>query len=168
MQQCASTTTENVIISPFSVFDALSLLEEGANGKTFQELAAGLGTGSDKNAIATQFKNYYDLLYKAVGSSSFSLANALYLQVGYELNPEYQNLAVNQFMSTVKLLDFADAAGSAATINEFVEENTDDKIQNLISPDMLGADTRLVLVNAIYFKVTFFYLFNHENIFFYL
>lgn len=152
-----------MIISPFSVFNALALLAQGAGGQTFQQLATVLGTGNNKKLTATQFKAYYDLLNKAVGNSTFSLANEIYVQTGYQLNQQYEKVAVNQFMSGIEQLNFADATASAQVINQFVDNKTDGKIQNLISPDMLSAATRLFLVNAIYFKGEWLHQFDVAN-----
>jgi len=57
-------------------------------------------------------------------------------------------------------LDFGESEPSAATINQWVEENTDNKIKNLITADSLNSDTRMVLVNAIYFKALWQYEFD--------
>lgn len=163
MQECAETSTGNVIISPFSVFNALCLLSEGAGGETYRQLSTGLGIASNKKLTAAQFKHYYKLLHKAVGGATFELANDIYVQQGYKLNQTFRSTAVNQFKSGIRLLNFADAAESAQIINEKVEKVTNDKIKDLISPDSLGQDTRLVLVNAIYFKGDWLHPFDVEN-----
>ncbi len=50
-------------------------------------------------------------------------------------------------------LDFANGQESAAAINNFVEKETHGAIGDLVPPEALDANTRLVLVNALYFKV---------------
>lgn len=49
-------------------------------------------------------------------------------------------------------MNFANSQASSETINRFVAEKTQGKITNLIKPEILDADTRVVLINAIYFK----------------
>ena len=49
-------------------------------------------------------------------------------------------------------MDFGQAGQSATAINQWVEEQTDNKIQNIITPEAITPLTKLVLVNAIYFK----------------
>ncbi|XP_031621971.1 serine protease inhibitor 3/4-like, partial [Contarinia nasturtii] len=69
-------------------------------------------------------------------------------------------IAVEKFSSGIESLDFNDSNKSARTINAFVEANTNRMIKDFIKPQMLNSDTRLVLVNAIYFKGTWKYQFN--------
>lgn len=59
---------------------------------------------------------------------------------------------MKSFNSEVESANFADAVPTAAKINGWVEDKTNSKIKDLIKPDSLDDDTRLVLVNAIYFK----------------
>ena len=49
-------------------------------------------------------------------------------------------------------MDFGQAVQSAAAINQWVKEQTNNKIQNLIGPESISSMTKLILVNAIYFK----------------
>lgn len=139
------------------------MVAQGSGGKTYQQLYTVLGTGNNKQCTAMQFKNYYDSLDQAVGCATFSLANKIFVQLGCKLNQQYKKTLVNQFMAGIQQLNFADAAKSAQIINGFVANGTNDKIQDLIEPDMLSADTRLVLVNAIYFKGDWLHQFNEKN-----
>lgn len=59
---------------------------------------------------------------------------------------------MKSFDSESQSIDFSDRIEAAKIINAWVEKKTNNKIQNLISDDILGNDTRMVLVNAIYFK----------------
>lgn len=137
-------------MSPLSVQIALSLVYAGANGHTADVLASGLKLGGQsKEAIATAF---HGLLTPLQNDPSLKIANSIYVMKGYEIEPAFNEIATNSYYSSVDALNFADNVASAKTINTWVEAKTNDKIKDLISADALDALTRLVLVNAIYFK----------------
>lgn len=117
----------------------------------------------DKAAAAEQFQTYYGLLEKSVGKATLSIANQIYVKTGFQLNKNFQEVAVKNFFSGIDSLDFAKNFESAKAINQFVEEKTKEKIKDLIKPDMLNGDTRVVLVNAIYFKGDWEHQFKKEN-----
>lgn len=112
---------------------------------------------------ADLFHQYYGLLEQSVGQSTLSIANQIYVKTGFELNKNFQEVAVKKFHSGVASLDFARNVESAKAINQFVEEKTKEKIKDLIKPNMLNALTRVVLVNAIYFKGNWEHQFKAEN-----
>lgn len=66
--------------------------------------------------------------------------------------PEFKETAEKKFDSEVELLDFADRKAAAGEINRWVEGKTNGKIKNIMSANDFDALTRLVLVNAVYFK----------------
>ena len=102
--------------------------------------------------MANQFLEHRETLEKSAGESKLSIANGIYVQQGYQLSKIFQEVAISKFKSSVEALNFAESEKSAATINHFVEEKTNGKIKELFKPDQFDFDTRLVLVNAIYFK----------------
>lgn len=83
----------------------------------------------------------------------------------YTVKPSFNDVATKSFASEAQSLDFAENVQSAATINGWVEDNTNNKIKDLIKADSLDADTRMVLVNAIYFKGFWTYQFDPKNTF---
>lgn len=131
---------------------ALALLTQGANGRTLNELSQGLQLNTDKNTISNEFSKYSKALNNGVGSSIFSIANRIYVQEGYQINPNFSSVAANMFQSGVESVDFRNVNIATRKINHFVENQTNRKIKDLIKPDMLGPDSRLILINAIYFK----------------
>ena len=68
------------------------------------------------------------------------------------IDKSYVQLAQEYFLASPLGVDFSDGRSSAALINEWVEDQTNSKIKNLITQDDVGSLTMLVLVNAIYFK----------------
>lgn len=152
-KKCADESTDqNIIISPLSVASALALLSQGAQSQTFEQIVSGLHLSNDKSAIANDFAKHYESLDRGVGKSILSIANQIYVQQGYQIQKTFRDVAVNQFKSGVESLNFDESIAAAGTINSFVESKTNNKIKDLIKPDSLDSDTRLVLVNAIYFK----------------
>lgn len=141
-----------MIISPLSVGTALSLLSQAAGGNTFEEIKTGLHINGDKNIVANQFYEHFELLQRNIGDSTLSIANKIYVEQGHQLNRTFEEAAVKYFKSGVESLDFGKSAESAQTINQFVEEKTNGKIKELFKSDMITSDTRCILVNAIYFK----------------
>lgn len=139
------------------------MLEQGAEGTTLQELVKALHLNSNKTIVANQFQKYYKELQKNAGSTTFNVANRIYTQQNYTLNTTFQAVAQKKFNSGIQSLNFANAQASANTINNYVEQVTNDRIKNLISPDSLGADTRIVIINALYMKGTWVHKFDPKN-----
>lgn len=117
----------------------------------------------NKATVANQFQNYYTELKKNAGLTEFKVANRIYVQQSYKLNTRFQAVAEQEFGCGVQSLNFAAAARSAQIINNFVENETNGKIQNLMSPNSLNGDTRIVIVNAIFIKGKWERKFPKEN-----
>lgn len=135
-----------------SVSSALALLSQASSGNTLEQLRQGLHIGNEKSSVANQFLEHHDALMKNAGEATLSIANQIYIQQGHQLNKNFEEVAVSKFKSGVESLNFAEADKSADTINHFVSEQTNGKIHHLVKPDQFSANTRSVLVNAIYFK----------------
>ncbi|XP_062376749.1 leukocyte elastase inhibitor-like isoform X2 [Sardina pilchardus] len=84
---------------------------------------------------------------------ALSLANRLYGEQSYEFVEKYLADTKTHYLAELEAVDFRKNAEAArANINTWVEKKTQDKIKDLLAPGVLDEDTRLVLVNAIYFK----------------
>ncbi|MGA2748338.1 MAG: serpin family protein [Verrucomicrobiota bacterium] len=91
----------------------------------------------------------------AQGSNDLSIANSLWPQEKYPFRQEYLNLLKKDYGATVTPLNYEREAESArASINQWVDDQTKHKIAEIIGPGVLNHLTRMVLVNAIYFKGT--------------
>ena len=79
--------------------------------------------------------------------------NTLFGQVGFPIEQEYLDLLAEFYGLGVQLVDFVGAPDpSRLLINGWVEDQTEDRIQDLIPEGVITTDTRVVLVNAVYFK----------------
>lgn len=131
---------------------SLALLSQAATGSTYDELKNGLHLDGDKTIVANEFHVYFDQLHRSVGQATLSMANHIFVQEGHQVNKNFQQVATEKFASGVEQLDFSDSGKSAEIINHFVDEATNNKIKQIIEPDKIDADTRMFLVNVIYFK----------------
>lgn len=150
-----------MIFSPFSVQTALAMMYCGAEGETATELQDGLVLGNfSQQGVANNFNT---LLQPFQSNTDLDIANAIYLMKGFRIQPNYQTIVTQKFYSSINLLNFANSKKSANTINQWVEQETHDKIKNLVSAQDFNAATRLVLVNAIYFNGTWQHKFTSTN-----
>src|SRR5262249_40665820 len=84
---------------------------------------------------------------------ALNIANGLWAQQDHKFLPAFFKIAADDYVVQIHQADFRTAAESIrGEINYWVTARTADRIQNLFGPGTLNADTRLVLVNAIYFK----------------
>jgi len=145
----------NLFFSPYSISSALAMTYGGARGATAAQMAKTLRFGLEGAALHEAFGQLTADLNAAGKKADFELAvaNALWTQEGYEFLKDYLALMKSAYGASPHAVDFAKAAEAARrTINRWVEEQTRDRIKELIPPGMLSALTRLVLTNAIYFK----------------
>ncbi|XP_004526014.1 serine protease inhibitor 42Dd isoform X2 [Ceratitis capitata] len=140
----------NIIYSPFSIQTCVGMARIGATGETGAEIDRGLGLPSNDVAIiADTFHNVLDT-YK--DSPILKIANKIYIMEGYKILEQFNEIATTKFFSAADSINFGNSASAAGTINKWVESKTNNLIKDLISPDALNGDTRVVLINAIHFK----------------
>jgi len=144
----------NLFFSPLSISTALAMTYAGARGDTAKEMGTVLHIpAQDKNvhgSFGALVRQLNDL--NGTGGCEVSIANALWGQRGYRFLREFTNLVSDNYDAGMREVDFAASEAARRTINDWVAQETRDKIQDLIPPGVLDAMTRLVLTNAIYFK----------------
>ncbi|XP_067272885.1 leukocyte elastase inhibitor-like [Pseudorasbora parva] len=159
----ASNAEGNMFFSPLSVSAALAMVYLGARGETAKEMEKVLSFSS-----VSDVHSHFESLTSSINSPSASyilkLANRLYGEKTFSFLPEYLESTLKLYHAELQAVDFIGAAeDSRKLINTWVEEQTENKIKDLLQPGMVTAMTRLVLVNAIYLKENWMHLFEARN-----
>ncbi|XP_065367050.1 antichymotrypsin-2-like isoform X3 [Calliphora vicina] len=141
---------KNIVFSPFSIQTCIAMARMGAEGKTALEMDEGLALAAQNPEDMAN--NYHAILAIYENSPILKIANKIYVMQNYEVQEKFNELLTKQFFSSAESLNFANSDSAAKTINTWVEGKTNNLIKDLVSPQVLNADTRLVLVNAIHFK----------------
>ena len=164
-QQIGTSEEGNIFFSPYSIFVALSMAYEGAEGDTAAEMQSILNILQNDSAQFGSFARVYNLLNENQDGYTIKTGNAFWAHQDYTFLPEYLSLLENFYMAEANELDFAQNVEAAETINNWIEEQTNDKIKDMIDASMLSELTKLVLTNAIYFKGLWANQFDPENTF---
>ena len=143
----------NVVVGPYSVAFALSMLYAGARGDTADEIADVLHAPGIEPAAWHEGINAYDLTLDArtAGSSTeWSSANKVWTAPDLPLRDAYLDVLTGAYGSPLAEIDFGDDPEAArALINDWVEEATLELIPELWPPNSFSGQTRMVLVNAV-------------------
>jgi serine protease inhibitor len=159
---------KNVCLSPYSISCALAMNLDGADGATRREMAHVLHLdpkAEEDLSFAALQTSLNEIGPKTAGIAAVSkqnsgpskpitiaIANRLFAQAGYEFRPQFFVRVKKNFGAEPEILDFVrDASAATKKINQWVAQQTHDRIRDLI-PQPLVADTRLVLANALYLK----------------
>ncbi|CAF3870135.1 unnamed protein product [Rotaria sp. Silwood2] len=155
---------QNVFLSPASIALAMSMCTVGARKETLDQMLHVLDASSidDLTKTAEKIMHVFSIADHDT-QVQLKLANRLYAQKAYKIQPDYLSLVQNSFKANIKLEDFEnDTAHAVQTINTWVEEQTNKLIQNLLSKNDVTRDTRLIIVNCIYFKGTWIKQFQEQ------
>ncbi len=155
----------NLFLSPFSISTALSMTYAGAETQTESEMADILHVSGDESEWHAAYGAYLASLNRGagLGGYEFSTANRLWGQEDYSFLDSFLGVTRDHYEAEMGRLDFArDPEGSRLTINEWVSEQTREKIDELLQQGSVTDLTRLVLTNAIYFKSTWFWQFDPD------
>uniref|UniRef100_A0A452HIH8 Serpin domain-containing protein n=1 Tax=Gopherus agassizii TaxID=38772 RepID=A0A452HIH8_9SAUR len=147
-----SPAEENIIHSPLGVALLLGTVQLGAKGKALNEITQALKLQGNKDGEEFSLLQTLFSVTSEKKEFTFNLANALYLQEGFIVKEQYLHSNKEFFPTAIKLLNFQDTKACTEAISTWVENKTDGKIKNIISSEEFGPLTRLILVNAIYFK----------------
>ncbi|RXM28578.1 Glia-derived nexin [Acipenser ruthenus] len=150
-QIAKSRPQDNLVMSPHGIANVLGMLQLGAEGKTKKQLVTAMRY--NVNGSAKMLKRLQKSLASGKNKDLVTIANAMFAQSGFKMEDAFVSKNREVFWCESRSLDFNDPKHAAASVNDWVANRTRGMIENLISPDMLSsALTRLVAVNAIYFK----------------
>ena len=152
----------NLIFSPYSISTAVGMVHAGARGQTAQEIADVFHFGLPQERLHPA---YGSLIRDLNGSHrtgyQLSVANRLWGQQGFPMHQPFLDTTRDHYGAELGRLDFVrDAENSRQTINRWVEEQTNDRIKDLIPSGGINNQTRLVFTNAIYFNGDWKHAFN--------
>ena len=163
-----SASSNSVLLSPYSIQCAMAMAYAGAEAETKQEMGRVLHYPENLDihaSMAELQKGLQTLVEKSQVAAEkskqsaprdplmLSTANRMYGQQGYNFRPAFLNLLAKTYLAPFEAVDFVHRAPAiTAQINSWVESQTKERIKNLIPPGALNELSRLILVNAIYFK----------------
>ena len=161
----------NLFFSPHSISLALAMGYAGARGETERQMADTLHFLLPQERLHVSF-NTLELQLASSGRTPdgeyagfrLNVANAVWGQKGYGFLEEFLDVLEENYGAGVRPLDFAGAPEeSRLAINDWVAEQTEDRIRDLIPPEVIDQDTRLVLTNAVYFNALWLHTFEESS-----
>jgi serpin B len=152
---------DNIMISPLSVSYALGMAYNGASTATLEAFNNVLHFNDlSREEVNRSYKDLMDQLIHLDEEVEFSIANSMWYRLGYNVLEDFISSNQEYFDAMVSELDFSDP-GALDVINGWIEEKTNDKIQDML--DYIPSDAVLYLINAIYFNAAWKYSFDPED-----
>ena len=150
----------NVFISPLSIYYALGMTYNGAAGETAEEMKNTLHLPEETSEeINSSFETLMEYLLGLDPDVTLQIANSIWYRDTWTFKETFLNICKDYFSAEISGLDFNDPS-SVDTINNWVDENTNHKIDNII--DSIDRETVMFLINAIYFNGTWKYEFDSD------
>ncbi len=157
----AAVPGTNLMISPLSISQALSMTYNGANGATKAAMEDALRiTGYSRDELNELNKVLVDALVAHDEKVAISVANSIWYRKEYTVLPDFIARNQSYYHAEVQPVDFA-AATCKDVINKWVSDNTNKKIDKIV--DQINPESFMFLINAIYFKGCWTNPFNVKN-----
>ncbi|XP_058438330.1 serpin B9 isoform X2 [Marmota monax] len=151
---CQDRPSQNVFFSPLSISSALAMVLLGAKGNTKVQMAQALSLNTEED-IHKNFQMLLTQVNKPGSKYLLTTANRLFGEKTCDFLSTFKESCLQFYHAELELLSFAEATEeSREHINTWVSKETKGKIQELLPPNLIDEQARLVLVNAIYFKGT--------------
>ncbi len=156
------TPDSNVFISPLSISMALGMTYNGAAGSTEEAMRTTLEFGNlSRGEINESYKSLIELLRGIDSDVEFNIANSIWYKYDRPFKQDFFERCRDYFDARVSGLDFTQTEAVKDTINNWVEENTNGRIKDIL--DYVHPLAIMYLVNAIYFNGNWTYQFNEED-----
>ena len=146
---------DNLIFSPFSISSAAGMAYAGARGETEKQIAKVMHFDANQTTVHAGFRELTARLREAGnrGHNQLNLANTLWVQREYEVKKSFLDRLELNYGAAPRQADFIRGSERArGEINRWAAKETRGKINEVVGPGSVDATTRLVLVNAVYFR----------------
>jgi serpin B len=147
--------SNNIFFSPFSIVSALGMADVGAKGETDLQIRKALQVtlpGEDFHAALNGLDQSLETYAASVENLQLNNINSIWIQNDFPLKLAYLDRLTQHYGAGINLLNFIEKPDpSRIIINDWVSEQTKDRINDLLPDGSISTDTRVVLTNAIYF-----------------
>jgi serpin B len=151
----------NIFFSPYSISEAFSMVYDGANGKTADEIASVFKFDTDEATRLFELKSHRNNLISSNDDYELNISNAFWADIDYKFRDEYVSKLKSEYGAEAQNVDFKnDSERVRLVINDWVLNKTNQKIKDLFSAEAITSDTKMVLANTIYFLGKWEYEFN--------
>jgi serpin B len=155
---------ENVFFSPYSIFTAMAICYDGAEDSTREQISDAFYFPLNKTVLEMRSREMIGVINSETEDYELETANALWIYEDYPVRDQFISNSENYYSGNVTKMDFVNQPEeSRNTINDWVEEKTNDKIKDLIPAGIIKETTRLVITNAIYFNGKWLEEFDKDN-----
>ena len=153
---------ENLMISPFSISQALDMTWNGASNTTFDEMTSVLCLPDEDAEIINQANQAIrEALIAADSKIDLGIANSIWYREGYPIASDFLAFNKNYYDAEVEGLDFSKKEESKTTINNWVDDKTKGRISKIV--DDITPGHVMFLINAVYFKGKWTYQFEKDE-----
>lgn len=155
----AQEENKNLMLSPLSASAALTMLLNGCDGDTYDQLSEMLNypenmTMSEINEV---YRSLVAQLLVVDPKVKLALANAIFYRQGFSVKNPFLNTMSTDFDAEIAGLDFS-LPSALTTINKWASDNTNGKVPKVL--DEISGDAVMFLMNALYFKGDWSYQFD--------
>ncbi|MDZ7633929.1 MAG: serpin family protein [Bacteroidales bacterium] len=152
---------ENIMISPFSITSALSMVLNGAAGETYDAVRHTLRY--DDKTLQEINETYLKLMKEMIPVDprvTMEIANSVWVEKRLVVKQPYIDALKTWYLAEARNIDVTDP-GAVDMVNNWIEDKTHDKIQDML--DHLSPDLAMLLINAIYFNGKWRYQFDAKD-----
>lgn len=150
MMQHVQAESGNLMLSPASIFLALAMTLNGADGQTRDDMLAALAASDlSVEQINTEARNWLINLQQTDGDTQLNIANSIWFRQDYKVDRLFLQKNADYFAAAARGLDFDDSS-AVSTINQWIDDATEGTIDQII--DSIDNQDVMFLINAIYFN----------------
>jgi serpin B len=158
---------ENALVSPYSLSLALAMTYAGARGETARQMAEALHYTLPQEQLHPAFSALDQaLISRGEGAEQeafrLKIVNAIWPQQGVPFRDSFLDTLAEYYGAGLYPVDFARSEEARQAINDWVSEETEQKIEDLLPPGSITSNTALVLSNAVYYYAAWMHPFAEE------
>ncbi|CAL8105428.1 unnamed protein product [Calicophoron daubneyi] len=155
IKQQNDSTIGNLLVSPVSIWIALSMMEAGSGGDTRKELISGLRMPAQlqDEKLHKIISNKLMRCFESDSGLQISFADRLFILKPARVQKRFRTIVQSCYKSDVgELGNLESVDAKRSRINAWIHDNTHRKIKELVPADTINAETSLTLINTVYFK----------------
>jgi len=156
---------KNIVISPWSIHTAMSMLMYGAEGYSMKQLKGVLRLDLVEERVHFRESKSLSMEYENLDKVNLTLnsANALFVADDMRLHDDYESKVEENFDANIQSINFAQKKAAVKTINQWAANKTNNLIKELVSQDTVDKYTRMIVTNAVYFNAKWATMFNPKS-----